>query len=99
LTGEVPFKADSSLEVATKHVREGLPDVQRRRPEVSAALAAVIERATCKELVNRYPSVDAMLRDLEEVLGYEAARTGDTEGQATVVLRQLPGGTGGRSWW
>jgi tRNA A-37 threonylcarbamoyl transferase component Bud32 len=98
LTGEAPFKADSSLEVATMHVREGMPDVQRKRPEVSAALAAVIEHATSKELANRYPSVGQMVRDLEEVLGYEAARTGETEGEATVVLRQLPGAVG-RSWW
>src|SRR5919109_3329164 len=69
LTGEVPFKADSSLEVAAMHVREGLPDLQRRRPEVSAALAGVVEHATCKELVNRYSSVGEMVRDLEEVLG------------------------------
>ena len=32
-----------------KHVREPLPDVQRRRPEVSASLAAVVEHATAKE--------------------------------------------------
>ena len=50
LTGEVPFKGESGVSVAMKHVREGLPDVQRRRPEVSAALAAVVERATAKEL-------------------------------------------------
>src|SRR3954449_9059402 len=31
LSGEVPFKADSAVSVAMKHVREGLPDVQRRR--------------------------------------------------------------------
>src|SRR4030095_12406877 len=40
LTGEVPFSGESHVSVAMKHVREGLPDVQRRRPEVSAALAA-----------------------------------------------------------
>ena len=57
LTGEVPFKGESSVSVAMKHVREGLPDVQRRRPEVSAALAAVVERATAKELRNRYASM------------------------------------------
>ena len=32
------------------HVREELPDVQRKRPQVSAALAAVLERATAKQL-------------------------------------------------
>jgi serine/threonine-protein kinase len=42
LTGTVPFKGESGVSVAMKHVREGIPDVQRRRPEVSAALAAVL---------------------------------------------------------
>ena len=32
LTGEVPFKAESQVAVAMKHVKEPLPDVQRLRP-------------------------------------------------------------------
>src|SRR3954464_299993 len=43
LTGDVPFKGDNQVAVAMKHVREQLPDVQIRRPEVSNALAAVLE--------------------------------------------------------
>ena len=54
LTGEVPFSARNQIAVATMHVREELPDVQRKRPEVSAALAAVLERATAKQLARRY---------------------------------------------
>src|ERR671925_941688 len=49
LTGEVPYKADTQVAVAMKHVRDPMPDVQRRRPEISAALAAIVERATAKE--------------------------------------------------
>jgi eukaryotic-like serine/threonine-protein kinase len=89
LTGEVPFKADTQVAVAMQHVREPLPDVQRRRPEISAALAAVVERSTAKEISNRYDSVDEMVHDLEEVLGIEAARTGQATGEATTVLRGL----------
>ena len=48
LTGEVPFSADSQVGVAMKHVNEELPDVQQRRPGVSAAAALVVERATVK---------------------------------------------------
>jgi eukaryotic-like serine/threonine-protein kinase len=96
LTGEVPFKGDSAVSVAMKHLREGLPDVQRSRPEVSAALAAVIERATAKELENRYPSMAALVGDLEEVLTYEAARSGEATGEATAVLSALPAGAGRR---
>jgi eukaryotic-like serine/threonine-protein kinase len=93
LTGEVPFQADTQVAVAMKHVREPLPDVQRRRPEISAALAAIVERATAKETRNRYATVDELVHDLEEVLAIEAARSGETTGEATTVLRNLPGDT------
>jgi eukaryotic-like serine/threonine-protein kinase len=93
LTGEAPFKADTQVAVAMKHVRDPLPDVQRRRPEVSATLAAAVERATAKETQNRYATVEQMVHDLEEVLAIEAARTGQATGEATTVLRSLSGDT------
>src|SRR5215216_5590894 len=93
LTGETPFKADTQVAVAMRHVRDPLPDVQRRRPEISAALAAVVERATAKETQNRYQDVGAMVHDLEEVLAIEAARTGQATGEATTVLQSLRGDT------
>ncbi|HEY1275093.1 MAG TPA: protein kinase [Thermoleophilaceae bacterium] len=93
LTGEVPFQADTQVAVAMKHVRDPLPDVQVRRPEISAALASIVERATAKETQNRYATVDDMVHDLEEVLGIEAARSGQATGEATTVLRSLPGDT------
>src|SRR5207244_3302411 len=96
LTGDVPFKGESSVSVAMKHVREGLPDVQTRRPEISAALAAVVERATAKDLVNRYGSISELVRDLEEALRYETARAGEVTGEATTVLAQLPSSVSGR---
>ena len=49
LTGDVPFSGENQVAVAMKHVREELPDVQLRRPEVSSALAAVLDRATAKD--------------------------------------------------
>jgi tRNA A-37 threonylcarbamoyl transferase component Bud32 len=90
LTGEVPFKGENQIAVAMKHVREQLPDVQIRRPEVSAALAAVLDRATDKELDRRYPDAHAMIADLEDVLAIETSRTGQVTGEATTVLRSLP---------
>jgi serine/threonine-protein kinase len=89
LSGEVPFKGENNVSVAMKHVREGLPDVQRRRPEISAALAAVVECATAKEADARFGSAKEMVRELEQVLTFEAARAGGPEGEATTVLDQL----------
>jgi hypothetical protein len=93
LTGEVPFRADSQVAVAMKHVKDPLPDVQKRRPEVSAALASVVDRATAKETANRYATADDMVRDLEQVLTIEVARSGEATGEATTVLRALSGDT------
>src|SRR3954463_15527912 len=90
LTGTVPFTAESQVGVAMKHVRDPLPDVQMLRPEVSAALAAVVERSTAKETRNRYADAAEMVDDLEKALAIEAARAGATNGEATSVLRALP---------
>jgi serine/threonine-protein kinase len=96
LTGSVPFRAERPITVATMHVRDDIPDVQLRRPEVSAALAAVVERATAKPLARRYATATDMIADLEEALAIETARTGTAPGEATVVLRSLPPGASER---
>jgi eukaryotic-like serine/threonine-protein kinase len=90
LTGEVPFTAENLVGVAMKHVHEKMPDVQRRRPEVSSALAAVVERATEKKPEKRYPDMGAMLVDLENALEVEIARAGRATGEATTVLDSMP---------
>jgi serine/threonine-protein kinase len=90
LSGEVPFRGDNQVAVAMKHVREPLPDIQRKRPEVSAALAAVIERATCKRPSDRYGDDAELIADLEDVLAIETARSGSATGEVTTVLRTLP---------
>jgi eukaryotic-like serine/threonine-protein kinase len=90
LVGQVPFSADSQVGVAMKHVNEELPDVQRRRPEVSAAVALVVERATAKDPCERYQQVGEMIDDLSTALEVEAARAGSTTGEATSVLDAVP---------
>src|ERR1700759_2841565 len=91
LTGEVPFRGENQVAVAMKHVREEIPDVQSKRPEVSAALAAVVETATAKRLDERYADDAELVADLEDVLALETARGGGAvTGDVTSVLRTLP---------
>jgi eukaryotic-like serine/threonine-protein kinase len=99
LTGAVPFTGESPVAVAMKHVREDVPDVQLARPDVSAATASVVDRATAKDLAHRYPDAASMVADLEEALAIEASRTGQTTGEVTTVLRTLPGSTRRRLPW
>jgi serine/threonine-protein kinase len=93
LTGEVPFHGENQVSVAMKHVREDLPDVQVMRPEVSARLAAVLDRMTDKDLRQRHPDAATLEADLEDALAAEASRTGTSTGEATAVLRTLPADT------
>jgi len=90
LTGHVPFQADSQVGVAMKHVNEELPDVQADRPELSAATALVVERATAKDPTKRYADIGELIDDLSTALEVEAARAGSTTGEATTVLEAVP---------
>ncbi len=93
LTGEVPFKGENQIAVAMKHVREEVPDAQAKRPEISAALAAVVDTATAKGLEDRYADDAELIADLEDVLAIETARAGSASGEVTSVLRTLPSST------
>ena len=97
LTGDVPFEADNQIGVAMKHVNEELPDVQAIRPDISAASARVVDRATAKNPDDRYQTIEEMADDLQAALEVEAIRAGGPTGAATSVLdavapprRQIP---------
>ena len=90
LTGEVPFSADSPVAVAMCHVRDPMPDVRARRPDVSATVAAIIDRATAKDTAERYRSMAELTADLETALTLEASRSGGAGETATSVIRTLP---------
>src|SRR5688500_5750743 len=90
LTGAPPFSAETPVGVAIKHVNEQMPDVQVRRPQVSSALAAVVEKATWKDPGRRYADMAPMLDDLEHALEVEVSRAGSSTGEATNVLRSVP---------
>jgi serine/threonine-protein kinase len=90
LTGDVPFHGENQVAVAMHHVRDEMPDVQARRPEVSSTLAAVVDRATAKDLARRYPDAASLIADLEDALAAETARSGHITGEATTVFQSLP---------
>jgi len=91
LTGEVPFVAETQVGVAMKHVNELMPDVQERRPDTSAALAAAVDQATAKQPQDRYRDMNEFVADLEGALEVEVHRAvGAQTNEATTVLRTVP---------
>ncbi len=68
VTGSVPFKGDSPVEVAIKHMKNPLPSITDPYPEIPQSVENVILRASAKNPKNRYDSVEEMHDDLLTVL-------------------------------
>ena len=68
LTGDVPFKAETPVQVALKHVKSNIPYVRDFNPEIPQAVENIVIKATAKSLSNRYKNIAVMLKDLNECL-------------------------------
>lgn len=68
LTGHPPFDRPTAQAILTAHVLETPPPLLERRPDLSPALAAIIDRCLAKSADNRWQSADELLRQLEPLL-------------------------------
>ena len=64
LTGELPFKGDNAVEIALKHLKEPIPDIREKIPNVPNSIYNIIKRATAKNPKNRYNDAREMHEDL-----------------------------------
>src|SRR5213078_4816787 len=67
LAGELPFRAGDAGELIQMHLAVPAPDVRSVRPDVSAALAAVVDALLAKDPDDRYQSGDGLRADLLRV--------------------------------
>jgi WD40 repeat protein/tRNA A-37 threonylcarbamoyl transferase component Bud32 len=74
LVGEPPFRHDSHLAVVFAHLEAEPPAPSAERPELTAALDAVIATALAKEPEHRYPSCGGLARAALAVAVDEASR-------------------------
>ncbi|MCO5170772.1 MAG: serine/threonine protein kinase [Planctomycetes bacterium] len=71
LTGQVPFEEEDELpaiELMTRHIEEDVPDVRVVRPELSDAVAQVVKGMCARDVAQRYPDPQTLVRDLDLVL-------------------------------
>ncbi|MET1013772.1 MAG: Stk1 family PASTA domain-containing Ser/Thr kinase, partial [Paenisporosarcina sp.] len=68
LTGKLPFSGESAVSIALKHLQTETPSVRELRPEIPQSLENVVMKATAKDPLHRYRSVEEMQHDLETVL-------------------------------
>jgi eukaryotic-like serine/threonine-protein kinase len=83
LAGEVPFPGDNVVAVAMRHLHERPPSLRERRPDVSARLAAAVERALAKEPARRFGTMDAFAAELRGCLDEPPAAL---DAQPTLVV-------------
>lgn len=67
LTGDVPFKSNTPLATAMKHVTDKIPLVSSVLENVPTLLDDIVARCSEKEPKKRYKSCDDVITDLEEL--------------------------------
>lgn len=64
LSGDVPFKADSAVQVALMQMRNEMPSIRTINPSIPQSIENIITKATAKDPSKRYSSCVDMLDDL-----------------------------------
>lgn len=67
LAGVPPFKAETALALALKHVKDTPPSLAIHRPDVPPELDRLVLKLMAKSPADRYQSAGEMLRDLARV--------------------------------
>ncbi len=75
LTGDLPFTGPTPIEVMHQHLNAPLPPLAARRAGLPGQLDAVIERATVKDPLERYPNVESFLVDLRSAVSRQPSFT------------------------
>lgn len=87
LTGEVPFPAESYMAAALRHMRDPVPSVRERRPDVSARVDKLVQRTMAKRPEGRFPSTAALVAALEACLAEERGERSSDRASTQVVRR------------
>ena len=86
LAGEVPFPGENFVTVAMRHVREPLPSLLDKRPELPLRLVAVVERALQKDPSRRFGSMSDFVAELQACLADLGA---EREQEPTLIVRKV----------
>ncbi|MCU0686311.1 MAG: protein kinase [Polyangiaceae bacterium] len=90
LTGKTPFVGEGALGVVYAIATQTPPPLRASRPDVPEALAAVVERALCKELEGRYQTAQALSDDLAPFEGTAASPLPRSPGKQAPVTPTAP---------
>jgi serine/threonine-protein kinase len=85
IAGEPPYKGESFLAVAMRHVNDPVPSLAEVRPDVPIRLDAALRKAMAKAPADRFASMTAFVKELESVLG----ELGQPDSDRTTIMRPV----------
>ena len=68
LAGNMPFRGETAVEIAMKHLKSPMPSIRKLRDDVPQALENIILKAAAKNPKNRYNNVRELYDDLKTCL-------------------------------
>lgn len=68
LAGTMPFKGETAVEIAMKHLKNPMPSIRKVNPNVPQSLENIILKATAKNTKNRYNNVREVYDDIKTCL-------------------------------
>lgn len=69
-TGHLPFEGESNIAIAVKHIKERFPSPRKYIPTFPKALEKIILKACKKNPRDRYQSVKALQKDVQNLLDH-----------------------------
>jgi hypothetical protein len=92
LAGQTPFKGETPIAIALKHVKDEPVDLSVHRPDLPAELTRLVMKLMMKDPSQRYQSASDMLRDLARVREVVLASASTVPGSTNATMPPIPMG-------
>jgi eukaryotic-like serine/threonine-protein kinase len=90
LSGQTPFKGETPIAIALKHVKDEPVDLSVHRPDLPADLCRLVMKLMMKDPSQRYQSASDMLRDLAKVREATLITINNVPGSANATMPPIP---------
>ena len=71
LSGTMPFRGETAVEIALKHIKEEMPSIRKVNSKVPQSVENIIYKCTAKNPKNRYNNVKELQDDLKTALSID----------------------------
>ena len=71
LSGTMPFRGETAVEIALKHIKEDMPSIRKVNSKVPQSVENIILKCTAKNPKNRYNNVKELNDDLKSALSID----------------------------